>query len=82
MLLTWADSQQPLAYACLRTACPCAPCRAVRLQGRIDLVQVDVRLLQGYGVQRVLDGGHQQGPISGRIGGNWADRLGILARSV
>ncbi|WP_371917127.1 DUF971 domain-containing protein [Pseudomonas sp. QS1027] len=65
LLLTWADGPQLLAYARLRAACPCAQCRAARLQGRIDLVQADVRLLevnpQGYGVQLVFDDGHQQG---------------------
>lgn len=65
LLLTWADGPQPLAYARLRAACPCAQCRAARLQGRIDLVQAEVRLLevnpQGYGVQLVFDDGHQQG---------------------
>ncbi|NWA02450.1 DUF971 domain-containing protein [Pseudomonas gingeri] len=65
LLLTWADGQQPLAYARLRAACPCAQCRAARLQGRIDLVAAEVRLveinLQGYGVQLVFDDGHQQG---------------------
>ena len=65
LLLTWADGPQLLAYARLRAACPCAQCRAARLQGRIDLVPVDVRLLeanpQGYGVQLVFDDGHQQG---------------------
>lgn len=64
--LEWPDgTRQELAHGLLRSQCPCAQCRAARLQGRIAAVQQGVRLLeinpQGYGVQLLFDDGHGRG---------------------
>ncbi|MET1077150.1 MAG: gamma-butyrobetaine hydroxylase-like domain-containing protein [Pseudomonas sp.] len=64
--LHWADGHRlTLSHARLRAACPCAQCRAGRLQGRIALVDPGVRLTtihpQGYGAQLVFDDGHARG---------------------
>lgn len=64
--IRWDDGvEQCIAFARLRGACPCSPCRAGRLKGRIDQVKADVALqalnLQGYGVQLVFDDGHDRG---------------------
>lgn len=64
--IRWDDGvEQCIAFARLRSACPCSQCRAGRLKGRIDLVKADVALqalnLQGYGVQLVFDDGHDRG---------------------
>jgi len=64
--LLWPDGRYLiLSHAQLRAACPCAQCRAGRLQGRIGLVREGVRLLridsQGYGVRLAFDDGHDRG---------------------
>ncbi|MCP8466205.1 DUF971 domain-containing protein [Pseudomonas sp. ZM23] len=64
--IQWEDgSEQYIAIARLRGACPCSQCRAARLRGRIDVVAAGVGLdamhLQGYGVQLVFDDGHDRG---------------------
>src|SRR3954453_2557310 len=62
----WADNEiQTLSHQQLRGACPCAKCRAARIQGRITLVDVDVKLIamnsMGYGIQMVFSDGHDRG---------------------
>lgn len=64
--IRWDDGlEQCIAFARLRGACPCSPCRAARLRGRIDVVKAGIALqamhLQGYGVQLVFDDGHDRG---------------------
>lgn len=66
VLLTWGDGrQQRLAHTELRRQCPCAQCRALRLQGLAPQVAPQVRVLrldlQGYGVQLVFSDGHDRG---------------------
>lgn len=62
----WAANEiQTLSHQRLRGACPCAKCRAARIQGRIALVEADVKLIamnsMGYGIQMVFSDGHDRG---------------------
>jgi len=62
----WADNQvQTLSHQRLRGACPCAKCRAARIQGHITLVDANVKLVamnsMGYGLQMVFSDGHDRG---------------------
>lgn len=60
-----ATVNQPLTYRTLRAACPCARCRANRIQGLIPLVAADIEITainpMGYGVQLVFSDGHDRG---------------------
>lgn len=62
----WSDDDiQTISHHRLRGSCPCARCRAARIQGRISLVDTDVRLIainpMGYGLQMVFSDGHDRG---------------------
>ncbi|AZC38437.1 MULTISPECIES: DUF971 domain-containing protein [Pseudomonas] len=64
--LTWGDGrEQRLEHVELRRQCPCAQCRAFRLQGLTPQVAPNVRVLQlnpqGYGLQLVFSDGHDRG---------------------
>ncbi|OLF53161.1 DUF971 domain-containing protein [Pseudomonas chlororaphis] len=64
--LTWGDGrEQRLEHVELRRQCPCAQCRALRLQGLRPRVDARLRLLhihpQGYGLQLVFSDGHDRG---------------------
>ncbi|MBA6061114.1 DUF971 domain-containing protein [Pseudomonas juntendi] len=65
LALQWADAEVVISHARLRGACPCSQCRAARLQGRLSLVNDDVRVErvvpQGYGVQLVFSDRHERG---------------------
>lgn len=66
IVVKWsATATQILSHHRLRGACPCAKCRAARIQGYIPLVNVDVELIamnpMGYGVQMVFSDGHDRG---------------------
>ncbi|MFA5495332.1 MAG: gamma-butyrobetaine hydroxylase-like domain-containing protein [Porticoccaceae bacterium] len=66
LTLQWSAREiQRVSHARLRGACPCAKCRAARLQGHIPLVEGGVRLEainpMGYGVQLVFSDGHDRG---------------------
>lgn len=61
----WPEGPQVLGHVRLRGACPCAQCRAAKLNGAIAVVVDDVRLEcvvpQGYGLQLVFSDGHDRG---------------------
>ena len=62
----WPDNMtQIISHRRLRGACPCAKCRAARIQGHITLVDPDVQLVamnpMGYGLQMVFSDGHNRG---------------------
>jgi DUF971 family protein len=62
----WSNGDiQTISHQRLRGACPCAKCRAARIQGRIALVDADVKLIainsMGYGLQLVFSDGHDRG---------------------
>ncbi|WP_434601187.1 DUF971 domain-containing protein [Pseudomonas sp. Z4-7] len=64
--LSWPDGrEQRLDHVELRRQCPCAQCRAFRLQGLTVQVDARVRVVevndQGYGVQLVFSDGHERG---------------------
>ena len=64
--LNWPDGrEQRLDHTELRRQCPCAQCRAFRLQGLTIQVDPRVRVVavnaQGYGVQLVFSDGHERG---------------------
>lgn len=66
IIVRWsAADTQTLSYQRLRVACPCAKCRAARIQGYISLVDADVELIamnpMGYGLQMVFSDGHDRG---------------------
>lgn len=66
VVVTWPNNDvQIISHQHLRGACPCAKCRAARIQGRIALVDVDVKLIamnpMGYGLQMVFSDGHDRG---------------------
>jgi DUF971 family protein len=66
VVVKWADNElQILSHQRLRGACPCAKCRAARIQGRIVLVDADVKIVamnsMGYGIQMVFSDGHDRG---------------------
>ncbi len=66
MILQWdARDAQRIGYQQLRAACPCAKCRAGRMQGRIALVDAGVQLVgmqdMVYGLQLVFSDGHDRG---------------------
>ena len=64
--LNWPDGrEQRLDHTELRRQCPCAQCRAFRLQGLTIQVDPRVRVVavnaQGYGVQLAFSDGHERG---------------------
>ncbi len=66
VVVQWSESEtQTLSHHRLRGACPCAKCRAARIQGLISLVNADVELVamnpMGYGLQMVFSDGHDRG---------------------
>lgn len=66
VLVKWSEADiQTLSHQRLRGACPCAKCRAARIQGKISLVDADVELIamnpMGYGLQMVFSDGHDRG---------------------
>lgn len=66
VVVQWSATEtQVLSHQRLRGACPCAKCRAARIQGRIALVDADVELIamnpMGYGLQMVFSDGHDRG---------------------
>lgn len=66
VVVTWPNKDvQIISHQHLRGACPCAKCRAARIQGRIALVDADVKLIamnpMGYGLQMVFSDGHDRG---------------------
>lgn len=66
VVVQWsATEMQVVSHQRLRGACPCAKCRAARIQGRIALVDADVELIamnpMGYGLQMVFSDGHDRG---------------------
>jgi DUF971 family protein len=66
VVVTWPNNDvQIISHQHLRGACPCAKCRAARIQGRITLVDADVKLIamnpMGYGLQMVFSDGHDRG---------------------
>jgi DUF971 family protein len=66
VVVTWPNNDvQIIGHQHLRGACPCAKCRAARIQGRITLVDADVKLIamnpMGYGLQMVFSDGHDRG---------------------
>lgn len=66
VVVKWSDTDiKILSHQRLRGACPCAKCRAARIQGKISLVDADVELIamnpMGYGLQMVFSDGHDRG---------------------
>lgn len=66
VVVTWPDNEiQTISHQRLRGACPCAKCRAARIQGKITLVDSEVKLIamnpMGYGLQMVFSDGHDRG---------------------
>ena len=66
VVVKWSDEDtQTLSHQRLRGACPCAKCRAARIQGYISVVNADVELIamnsMGYGLQMVFSDGHDRG---------------------
>jgi DUF971 family protein len=66
VVVTWPDNAiQTISHQHLRGACPCAKCRAARIQGKITLVDSEVKLIamnpMGYGLQMVFSDGHDRG---------------------
>lgn len=66
VIVKWSDNEtQTISHQHLRGACPCAKCRAGRIQGRITLVDAEVKLIamnpMGYGLQMVFSDGHDRG---------------------
>ena len=66
LVIRWSeDDVQVFTHQRLRGACPCAKCRAARIQGLVSLVNEDVEILainpMGYGVQLVFSDGHDRG---------------------
>jgi DUF971 family protein len=66
VVVQWSATEtQVLSHQRLRGACPCAKCRAARIQGLISLVNADVELVamnpMGYGLQMVFSDGHDRG---------------------
>lgn len=66
VIVQWSATEtQVLSHQRLRGACPCAKCRAARIQGLISLVNADVELVamnpMGYGLQMVFSDGHDRG---------------------
>ncbi len=66
VVVTWSNNEvQIISHQHLRGACPCAKCRAARIQGQITLVDIDVKLMamnpMGYGLQMVFSDGHDRG---------------------
>lgn len=66
VVVTWPNNDvHVISHQHLRGACPCAKCRAARIQGRIVLVDADVKLIamnsMGYGLQMVFSDGHDRG---------------------
>lgn len=64
--LHWSNTErQTISCIHLRSACPCAKCRAARLQGRITLVDEAIHIAainnMVYGVQLVFSDGHDRG---------------------
>ncbi|TAL94159.1 MAG: DUF971 domain-containing protein [Paraburkholderia sp.] len=66
MTLHWPDAvTQRLSHGALRSACPCAACRRVRIAGdevraAEGVAVVDIQSM-AYGVQLVFSDGHAQG---------------------
>ena len=54
-----------LPFAALRSACMCAQCRRLKLDGQAPSSLPDVKVLDarpwGYGLQLVFDDGHERG---------------------
>ncbi|NTZ84569.1 DUF971 domain-containing protein [Burkholderia metallica] len=66
LTLHWPDgATQRIGYARLRSDCPCAECRKVRLDGgRIDVrpaLKLDGVEALGYGVRFLFGDGHARG---------------------
>jgi DUF971 family protein len=66
LTVRWPDgATQCIAHADLRSMCPCAGCRAVRLAGRAVAADPQVTLTgiepMGYGVQLTFSDGHARG---------------------
>lgn len=66
VIVQWSATEtQVLSHQRLRGACPCAKCRAARIQGLISLVNADVELVamnpMGYGLQMAFSDGHDRG---------------------
>lgn len=66
VIVKWSTSNtQTFTHQQLRGACPCAKCRAARIQGKISLIDADVKLVamnpMGYGLQMVFSDGHDRG---------------------
>lgn len=66
VVVKWSEADtQTLSHQRLRGACPCAKCRAARIQGYISVVNADVELIamnpMGYGLQMVFSDGHDRG---------------------
>lgn len=70
VVVKWAETDlhadtQIISHQRLRGACPCAKCRAARIQGKITLIDADVELIainpMGYGLQMVFSDGHDRG---------------------
>ncbi|CAB3754886.1 hypothetical protein B7G54_12560 [Burkholderia puraquae] len=66
LTLRWPDGHtQRIGYARLRSECPCAECRRIRLDGgrvepRPDLTLDNVEAA-GYGIRAVFGDGHARG---------------------
>ncbi|KAB0642560.1 gamma-butyrobetaine hydroxylase-like domain-containing protein [Burkholderia latens] len=66
LTLRWPDGgMQRIGYARLRSDCPCAACRKIRLDGgRVD-AQADLMLdgveAAGYGIRLLFGDGHARG---------------------
>lgn len=66
LIVIWSSNEaKTISHQRLRGACPCAKCRAARIQGKITLVDADVKLIamnsMGYGLQLVFSDGHDRG---------------------
>ncbi|MBR8301258.1 DUF971 domain-containing protein [Burkholderia dolosa] len=89
LMLRWPDGQtQRLDYARLRSACPCAACRALRRRGEIVDAPADLTLAGvepfGYGVRIAFGDGHARGiyPWSylAELGGSSETNAGAATR--
>ncbi|RQZ17710.1 DUF971 domain-containing protein [Burkholderia sp. Bp9031] len=89
LMLRWPDGDiQRIGYARLRSDCPCAACRKIRLDGGRINAQADLTLdgveAAGYGIRLLFGDGHARGiypwPYLAGLGGNDSDAAGIGSR--